>query len=92
MALGSSSSLLDQGIAVDEQDEWEAIDRVAEWLENDHLSFLKGRVTVFTAFPVAFLSDVALLEMVDDFVDPVSDNLATMVSFNNIPLLTQSNL
>ena len=74
-------------------DEQETVDWVAEWVEKVRLIFLRGQAYVFTAFPVAFLLSVALFKMVNDLVDPVSDNSSTMVrSFDNIPLLTLSNL
>jgi len=46
----------------------------------------------FALLLMVFLIDAALLEMVDDFVDPVSADLAMVRRSDNIPLFTLSYL
>ena len=87
--LGLLALLSDGGSAVDEQ---EAVEWVTEWVESDHLTFLNGWAIAFVVFWMIFLSDTAWLEMVDNFVDPVSAALAMVRNSDNIPSLTQSNL
>ena len=89
LASGSSALLSDGGSAVDKR---EAIEQVAERVENDRLTFLKGRVTAFAVLWMVFLSDAALVEMLDDLVDPVSADFAMVRRSDNVPLQTQSYL
>ena len=90
LALRLPASLSDEGSAADEQ---VAVEWVAEWVENDHLIFLKGHAIAFVVFLMVCLIDAALLKIVDNLVDPVSADLVTMVrNSDNIPWLIQSNL
>jgi hypothetical protein len=73
-------------------DEREGIERVADRIESECLSFLNGRVTAFVPFLNVFLSDAALLEIIDDLVDTESADLAIAKNLDNIPLRIQSNL
>jgi hypothetical protein len=57
----------------------------------DCLSFLKGQVMTFALFLTVFLSDAAF-EMIDDFVDMVSADLAIVRNSDALPLLIQSDL
>jgi hypothetical protein len=86
MLLPTASSRSD---GVDEQ---EGIERVADRIETECLSFLNGRVTAFVPFLNVCLRDAALLEIIDDLVDPESADLAIAKSLNNVPLGIQSNL
>ena len=52
------------------------------------LDFLNSQAIAFVVFWMLFLSDIAWLEMVGDFVDPVSANLAMVRNSDDIPLLT----
>lgn len=81
------SSWLDGEMADDER---EVVYHVAEWLEMDCLSLLKGRVMTFVLFLTVFLSDAALPEIIDDFVDMVSADLAIVRNSDPLPLLIQS--
>ena len=83
LVLRSSASLLDGGSTKDEQ---AVIEQVAEWVENVCLTFLKGQAMAFLLLLMVFLIDM------DDFVDPVSADLAMVRKCNNVPLLTQSYL
>lgn len=73
-------------------DEREGIQRVADWIETECLSFLNGRVTAFVPFLNVSLRDAALLEIIDGLVDPESADLAIAKSLDNVPLRIQSNL
>ena len=73
-------------------DEREGIERVADRIETECLSFLNGRVTAFVPFLNVCLRDAALLEIIDDLVDPESADFAIAKSLDNVPLRIQSNL
>jgi hypothetical protein len=56
-------------------------------VEKDCLIFLKGREMAFALLLMDFLSDAALLEIIEDLVDRVSADLAMMENFlNNVPI------
>jgi len=59
-------------------DEREVVERVAEVVEKDCLSFLNGRVIILAPFLTVFLIDAALLEILEALVDEVSIELAML--------------